>query len=57
LGVINEIDSENDLKDRYKVNFIDYEYCGWNYTTFDIGNHFCEYTQIENIVFIFFFIF
>jgi ethanolamine kinase len=25
-------------------HFIDYEYCGYNYRAFDIGNHFCEYT-------------
>jgi len=26
-----------------KVSFIDFEYIGYNYQAFDIGNHFCEY--------------
>jgi len=26
-----------------KVSFIDFEYVGYNYQAFDIGNHFCEY--------------
>eukprot|EP00871_Galdieria_phlegrea_P000302 jgi/Galph1/1272/GphlegSOOS_G5984.1 len=25
-----------------KVRFVDFEYSGWNYRGFDIGNHFCE---------------
>ena len=26
-----------------KVSFIDFEYVGYNYQAFEIGNHFCEY--------------
>ncbi|KAL0478405.1 ethanolamine kinase [Acrasis kona] len=29
------------------VRFIDYEYCGYNYRGFDLGNHFCEYTGLD----------
>jgi ethanolamine kinase len=29
------------------VRFIDYEYCGYNYRGFDIGNHWCEYTGLN----------
>jgi ethanolamine kinase len=28
------------------IHFIDFEYCGYNYRGFDIGNHFCEYSSI-----------
>ena len=27
--------------------FVDYEYGGWNYRGFDIGNHFCEYAGFD----------
>jgi ethanolamine kinase len=27
--------------------YIDYEYCGYNYQAFDIGNHFCEYAGFD----------
>jgi ethanolamine kinase len=27
------------------IHFIDFEYCGYNYRGFDIGNHFCEYSS------------
>lgn len=30
-------------EDTQSIHFIDYEYCGYNYRAFDIGNHFCEY--------------
>jgi ethanolamine kinase len=29
------------------IRFIDYEYCGYNYRGFDIGNHWCEYTGLN----------
>jgi len=29
-----------------KVSFIDFEYVGYNYQAFDIGNHFCEYAGL-----------
>merc|ERR1712071_131922 len=32
---------------RGEVNFIDYEYAGWNYAAFEIGNHFNEYTGLD----------
>ncbi|VDM75226.1 unnamed protein product [Strongylus vulgaris] len=28
--------------------FIDYEYADFNYTLFDIANHFCEFAGVEN---------
>lgn len=31
------------------IHFIDYEYCGYNYRCFDIGNHFSEYTGYESM--------
>lgn len=27
-----------------KVHFIDFEYAGYNYRSFDIANHFCEFS-------------
>ncbi len=30
------------------VGFIDYEYSGFNYQPFDIGNHFCEYAGMKS---------
>jgi len=44
----NDLNFANILynKDQDKDNqifFIDYEYSGWNYPAFDLGNHFCEY--------------
>jgi ethanolamine kinase len=32
-----------------EIYFIDFEYSGYNYRCFDIGNHFCEYTGINDI--------
>ncbi|XP_022082644.1 ethanolamine kinase 1-like [Acanthaster planci] len=32
-----------------KVSFIDYEYAGYNYQAFDIGNHFCEFAGVEEV--------
>eukprot|EP01088_Endostelium_zonatum_P011101 TRINITY_DN2491_c2_g1_i1.p1 TRINITY_DN2491_c2_g1~~TRINITY_DN2491_c2_g1_i1.p1 ORF type:complete len:366 (-),score=72.54 TRINITY_DN2491_c2_g1_i1:69-1166(-) len=29
------------------VNFIDYEYCSYNYRAFDIANHFCEWMGFD----------
>ncbi|KAK2152901.1 hypothetical protein LSH36_315g03165 [Paralvinella palmiformis] len=29
--------------------FIDYEYAGFNYQAFDIGNHFCEWAGVEEL--------
>ena len=29
------------------IVFVDYEYGGWNYRGFDIGNHFCEYAGFD----------
>lgn len=31
------------------ANFIDYEYAGWNFCSFDVGNHFNEFCGTENI--------
>lgn len=31
---------------RGRVTFIDYEYSGFNYQAFDIGNHFCEFAGV-----------
>jgi len=41
----NDLLAYNILKNEQvdKYYFIDYEYCGYNYRAFDIGNHFCEY--------------
>lgn len=36
-----------------KVSFIDYEYAGWNYQAFDIGNHFAEFAGLNKILFLF----
>lgn len=33
------------------VRFIDYEYAGYNYQAFDIGNHFNEFAGKRDIVF------
>lgn len=30
-----------------KYSFIDYEYCGYNYIAFDIGDHFFEYLGVQ----------
>uniref|UniRef100_T1IA39 ethanolamine kinase n=3 Tax=Rhodnius TaxID=13248 RepID=T1IA39_RHOPR len=32
-----------------KVSFIDYEYAGWNYQAFDIGNHFAEFAGVSEV--------
>lgn len=29
-----------------RITFIDYEYAGFNYQAFDIGNHFCEFSGL-----------
>jgi len=34
-------------KEKKQVNFIDYEYCGYNYCAYDIGNHMCEHVGFE----------
>lgn len=34
-----------------KVAFIDYEYCGWNYRCFELGNMFCEYCGADHMDF------
>jgi len=33
---------------RERVTFIDYEYAGFNYQAFDIGNHFCEFAGVTD---------
>jgi len=30
-----------------RVQFIDFEYGGWNHRGFDLGNHFCEYAGFD----------
>ncbi|CAH8866847.1 unnamed protein product [Trichobilharzia szidati] len=37
--------------DERLVNFIDFEYCGFNHAAFDIGNHFCEFAGISVVNF------
>ena len=32
------------------INFIDYEYCDWNFPCHDMGNHWCEFTGLDVIV-------
>ncbi|CAK8671283.1 unnamed protein product [Clavelina lepadiformis] len=32
-----------------KISFIDYEYAGFNYQAYDIGNHFCEFAGIDDV--------
>ncbi|KAL0481239.1 ethanolamine kinase [Acrasis kona] len=34
-------------KENNQINFIDYEYCGYNYRSFDIGNHFSEHAGFD----------
>lgn len=34
-------------QERGRVQFIDFEYGGWNHRGFDIGNHFCEYAGFD----------
>ncbi|XP_067940988.1 ethanolamine kinase 1-like [Watersipora subatra] len=34
-------------KENHKMSFIDYEYGGYNYTYFDIGNHFTEHAGVD----------
>ena len=49
--------SHNDLllanilydKSNDKVKFIDYEYSGFNYNCYDIGNHFAEYAGLNEV--------
>jgi ethanolamine kinase len=45
----NDLLSLNIIYDKNtdSISFIDYEYCGYNYQAFDIGNHFCEYAGFE----------
>lgn len=31
------------------VQFIDYEYCGYNYLAYDIGNHFNEFAGVSDV--------
>lgn len=31
-----------------RASFIDFEYCDFNYFTYDIADHFCEFGGIEN---------
>ncbi|CAJ0575693.1 unnamed protein product, partial [Mesorhabditis spiculigera] len=31
-----------------KLSFIDYEYADFNFTSFDTGNHFCEWAGVDN---------
>ncbi|KAF8794050.1 Ethanolamine kinase 1 like protein [Argiope bruennichi] len=34
--------------EKKEVTFIDFEYAGYNYQAFDIGNHFCEFSGVAN---------
>lgn len=35
-------------KDRNSIEFIDFEYAGPNYQAYDIANHFCEFSGVED---------
>eukprot|EP00026_Physarum_polycephalum_P007428 Phypoly_transcript_07488.p1 GENE.Phypoly_transcript_07488~~Phypoly_transcript_07488.p1 ORF type:complete len:413 (+),score=76.56 Phypoly_transcript_07488:369-1607(+) len=50
LNVANILYNENAKKSQ-RVLFIDYEYSGWNYAAYDLGNHFCEYAGVGDIDF------
>ena len=47
LQPLNIIYDEN----AQRIHFIDFEYCGYNYQCFDIGNHFAEYAGLEQMDF------
>ena len=36
-------------KEKGKVSFIDYEYGGYNFLIFDVGNHFVEHAGVEEL--------
>ena len=36
-------------KQKEKISFIDYEYGGYNYLYFDIGNHFAEHAGVDEV--------
>ncbi|CAK8691900.1 unnamed protein product [Clavelina lepadiformis] len=46
----NDILLHNVIYNEYaeKISFIDYEYAGFNYQAYDIGNHFCEFAASLN---------
>lgn len=44
---LSQHDFHTNLDNYPAVEFIDYEYGGWNYRAYDIANHFCEWTGFE----------
>uniref|UniRef100_A0A0V0GBQ0 ethanolamine kinase n=1 Tax=Triatoma dimidiata TaxID=72491 RepID=A0A0V0GBQ0_TRIDM len=45
----NDLLLPNIIHQNGKVSFIDYEYAGWNYQAFDIGNHFAEFAGVSEV--------
>ena len=43
----NDLLSGNIIKNSDKITFIDFEYGGANYQSFDIANHFCEFAGLD----------
>ncbi|KAK9497649.1 hypothetical protein O3M35_004337 [Rhynocoris fuscipes] len=45
----NDLLLTNIIHNEGSVSFIDYEYAGWNYQAFDIGNHFAEFAGVSEV--------